>query len=118
MSFGFGRQRGLRVISGFEEDSCSCSSVGGGLRQLVLAVVEVLVEVVGFERLGAGVLGFALGFGFGEAGGCEAFARRVMGTGGEVEVRAGNVGVYDCEWGLLSSWWWWCWDAVFVFEVD
>jgi hypothetical protein len=40
-----------------------------GLRQLVFAVVKALVEVIGFERLVAGVLGFALGFGFGEAGG-------------------------------------------------
>jgi len=66
----------LRVFSGSEEDSRSGSSVGGGLRQLVLAVFEVLVEVVGFERLGAGVLGFALGFGFGEAGSCEVFAQK------------------------------------------
>jgi len=48
------------------------------------------VEVVGFERLGAGVLDFALGFRFGEAGGCEVFARRVKGTGGEVEVGDGD----------------------------
>lgn len=48
------------------------------------------MEVVGFERLGAGVLGFAPGFGFGEAGGCEVFARRVGGTGGEVEVEGGD----------------------------
>jgi hypothetical protein len=64
------------------------------LRQLVLAVVEVLAEVVGFERLGVGVFGFALGFGFGEAGGCKVFARRVKGTGGEVEVGGGGC------WGL------------------
>jgi hypothetical protein len=69
------------------------------LRQPVLAVVEVLAEVVGFERLGAGVFGFAIGFGFGEAGGCKVFARRVEGIG-EVEVGGGDVGVYDCEWGL------------------
>jgi hypothetical protein len=59
------------------------------LRQPVLAVVEALVEVVGFERLGAGVLGFAPGFGFGEAGDCEVFARRVRGTG-EVEIGGGD----------------------------
>jgi hypothetical protein len=60
------------------------------------------VEVVGFERLSAGVLGFALGFGFGEAGGCEVFARRVRGTGGEVEGGGEDVGAHDCEWGLIG----------------
>jgi hypothetical protein len=88
-----------------------------GLRQLVLAVVEVLAEVVGFERLGAGVLGFALGFGFSEAGGCEVFARRVRGTRGEVEVGRGMLGSIIASGDRLSHGSCWCWGAVFVFEA-